>query len=390
MTIKLSKPILNIREKLSELDRPVGTHGSQLMRSNDAAESFDLIGAGRKNIIINGSMKVAQRSTSEAITGYGYHTVDRFHTVANSSMSYAVTMSQESDNPDGLGKSVKLLTTTAKTPSGSENYILRYKGEEQDITGAAFGTSKSKPVTVSFSVKSNKPGIYGFQMYLGNFNPSMTVAYTIDNKDTWERKTITLPPFTTSYTHNSDDSVGFTLDWNLSSGPDDILTPFAWQTSSTAARGVTGQVNMLDTVNNYFQLTNVQLEIGPVATPFEHITYGEEVALCYRYFRRFDSTGGGDVYTGYGVGVPNAGNRMLWTNAFDVPMRTEPTISGASVRLYDGTNNLAVTSFATNRSSKSAFWVEPTGDSSPLVVGRGCVIGNNNSSSGYVEFNAEL
>ena len=262
MTVNVSKPAFNVRAKLSELDKPVGVKGSDLMRSDTVQDARDSVSAGRKNLIINGSMKVSQRATSKDITGHGYHTVDRFHAVANSSMTYAVTMSQQSDNPDGLGKSVKLLTTTAKTPSGSENYILRYKGEEQDITAAGFGTSKSKPVTVSFSVKSNKTGIYGFQMYLGAFNPNMTVAYTINSKDTWERKTITLPPYTTSYTHNSDDSVGFTLDWNLSSGPDDILAPFAWYTGATSARGVTGQVNMLDTVNNYFQLTNVQLEIG--------------------------------------------------------------------------------------------------------------------------------
>ena len=305
MTVRVSKPVFNVREKLSELDIPVGSHGTQLMKSADAAESFDLVGAGRKNRIINGSMKVAQRSTSVAVTGYGYHTLDRFHTVANSSMTYAVTMSQQSDNPDGMGKSVKLLTTTAKTPSGSENYILRYKGEEQDITAAGYGTSKSKSVTVSFSVKSNKTGTYGFQMYLGGFNPSTTFAYTINKKDTWERKTITIPSYTTSYSHGADNGVGFTLDWNLSSGPDDILAPFAWQSATTAARGVTGQVNMLDTVNNYFQLTNVQLEIGPVATSFEHRSYAEELALCKRYYERYTASGGN---TGRGPQVGSYNN----------------------------------------------------------------------------------
>ena len=52
MTVNVSKPAFNIREKLSELDRPVGNHGTQLMQSTDAAESFDLVRAGRKNMII--------------------------------------------------------------------------------------------------------------------------------------------------------------------------------------------------------------------------------------------------------------------------------------------------------------------------------------------------
>ena len=246
-------------------------------------------GLSHRNLIINGGMKVCQHSNSksEAITGSGYHTVDRFKTVANSSMTYAVTMSQENDNPDGLGKSVKLLTTTAKTPSGSENYILRYTGEEQDITGAGLGTSSCKQLTISFSVKTNKTGTHGFQIYLGNNQPNMTVAYTVSSANTWERKTITFPTYTSSYSHNSDNAKGFMIDWNLASGPDDIMAPYNWATGSTAARGVTGQVNMLDTVGNYFQLTNVQLEIGDTATSFEHRSIGEELYRCQRYYFKF-------------------------------------------------------------------------------------------------------
>ena len=263
-------------------------------------------GLSHRNLIINGGMKVAQRSTSKAITGYGYHTVDRFHTVANSSMTYAVTMSQENDNPDGLGKSVKLLTTTAKTPSGSENYILRYIGEEQDISGAGLGTSSCKQLTVSFSVKTNKTGTHGFQIYLYGNQPNMTVAYTVSSANTWERKTITLPTYTTSYTHGADNAQGFMIDWNLSSGPDDIMAPYNWATGSTAARGVTGQVNMLDTVGNYFQLTNVQLEIGDTATTFEHRSYDEELKRCKRYALVFGSNqaiGTGSAYNSTNINI---------------------------------------------------------------------------------------
>ena len=81
---------------------------------------------------------------------------------------------------------------------------------------------------------------------------------------------------------------------------------------------------------------------------------------------------------------------MLWTRAFDVPMRNKPTISGANLRIYDGQNNSAITALNTNRSSKSAFWIEPTTGDSNLVRGRGCLIGNNNNSSGYIEFSAEI
>ena len=393
MTVNVSKPAFNVRAKLSELDKPVGVKGSDLMRSDTVQDARDSVSAGRKNLIINGSMKVSQRATSKDITGHGYHTVDRFHAVANSSMTYAVTMSQQSDNPDGLGKSVKLLTTTAKTPSGSENYILRYKGEEQDITAAGFGTSKSKPVTVSFSVKSNKTGIYGFQMYLGNFNPNMTVAYTINSKDTWERKTITLPPYTTSYTHNSDDSVGFTLDWNLSSGPDDILAPFAWQSAATSARGVTGQVNMLDTVNNYFQLTNVQLEIGENATEFETRPYAEELALCQRYYHIWlDADSNGSNQQAIPACVAYNTTSLIWGFCqHPVTMRTYPTLnkvegSGYYNVFYNNTN-ADVDAMVLSRNSPHVSEVYFTGAS--ITQGVSCWIRANHATA-YIGFTAEL
>ena len=311
-------------------------------------------GLSHRNLIINGGMKVAQRSTSKAITGYGYHTVDRFHTVANSSMTYAVTMSQENDNPDGNGKSVKLLTTTAKTPSGSENYILRYKGEEQDISGAGLGTSSCKQLTISFSVKTNKTGTHGFQIYLYGNQPNMTVAYTVSSANTWERKTITLPTYTTSYTHGADNAQGFMIDWNLSSGPDDIMAPYNWATGSSAARGVTGQVNMLDTVGNYFQLTNVQLEIGDTATSFEHRSYQDELAHCQRYFYKISAAASGTGSHKHIGTMQYYGGQYPYGKMLDlpVPMRTIPTGSfTGDIRAWtaSGSNNGSFTTINFDR-----------------------------------------
>ena len=282
-----------------------------------------------RNIIINGGMKVAQRGISTSITGYGYHTVDRFHTVANSSMTYDVTMSQEEDNPDGVGKCVKLLTNATKTPSGSENYILRYKGEHQDIARVGFGTAQSKTLTVSFSVKSNKTGTFGFQFYLKNFNPSMTVAYTISSANTWERKSINIPAYTTAYSPNADHNNGFDIDWNLASGPDDIMAPFAWQTASTAARGVTGQVNMLDAVGNYFCLTNVQVELGDVATPFEQRLYTEELARCQRYFYRMQNGSSSSYWVGQTSSYGSNNNIMVIH--LPVCMRDNPSVATSAL-----------------------------------------------------------
>ena len=353
-------------------------------------------GLSHRNIIINGSMKVAQRSTSKAITGYGYHTVDRFHTVANSSMTYAVTMSQENDNPDGNGKSVKLLTTTAKTPSGSENYILRYIGEEQDISGAGLGTSSCKQLTISFSVKTNKTGTHGFQIYLYGNTPNMTVAYTVSSANTWERKTITLPTYTTSYTLGADNAKGFMIDWNLSSGPDDIMAPFNWSTGSGAARGVTGQVNMLDTVGNYFQLTNVQLEIGDTATSFEHRSIADELRRCERYFqcmKGYNLTTTGDNEALYGIAFAYTSSRTLWSFQFKTEMRTNPTVAMNDLSKLQGLGvsggwNAASSFVNTIKFSKFGGRVDLNWSGTPFTAGH--AVEMRITESGLLSFSAEL
>ena len=348
-------------------------------------------GLSHRNIIVNGGMKVAQRSASEAITGVGYHTVDRFKTVANSSMSYAVTMSQENDNPDGNGKSVKLLTTTASTPTGSENYCLRYTGEEQDISGAGLGTSSCKQLTISFSVKTNKTGTHGFQIYIGNNQPNMTVAYTVSSANTWERKTITFPTYTSSYSHLSDNAKGFMIDWNLASGPSDIMAPYNWATGSTAARGVTGQVNMLDTVGNYFQLTNVQLEIGDTATTFEHRSYADELQRCGRYYQRISGNNGTAIAMAFNYNT----SLVDWVAQYPMgAMRSIPAldqVNGSDYFQYQGggqsTNHLdGAFVIEQGTTTQANIYFDP--DNSLTAGGIGYILTDNGSA--YLAFTAEL
>ena len=249
------------------------------------------IGGGHlsnRNIIINGAMTVSQRATSASFTsGAGtYTTLDRFKAVGNSSMTVNTTISQTADSPDGLGYCYKVLVNASQTPTGSENFTCRYTGEEQDMKRFGYGTSACKQATLSFSVKSNKTGLYSVQVYIGNNRPNIIKTYTINSANTWERKTITLPTYTTSFTHNADNNRGLMIDWHLADGPDDITSDTGWVTSTTLARAATGQVNLLDATNNYWQMTNVQFEVGDTATSFEHRSFEEELSRCQRYYER--------------------------------------------------------------------------------------------------------
>ena len=297
------------------------------------------IGGGHlsnRNIIINGAMTVSQRATSASFTGGGnvYPALDRFKAIANSSMTVNTTISQTADSPDGLGYCLKVLVNASQTPTGSENFMIRYIGEEQDIKRFGYGTSACKQATISFSVKSNKTGLYSLQVYLGNNTPNIIVTYTINSENTWERKTITLPTYTTSYSHNADNNKGFAMDFHLSDGPDDIVSTTGWSTGSTLAKAATGQVNLLDATNNYWQMTNLQFEVGDTATSFEHRIFADELHRCKRYYQKIvDGSDDADEV----LGVAHAWNSVQAEVSlrWDVEMRATPTLKqGVGTNYY--------------------------------------------------------
>ena len=163
MTVRVNKPSFNIREKLSELGRKFGLKGSELAAAETVQEARDLVSAGRKNIVINGDMRVSQRATSATGVGaaFSYYTLDRYQ-FRSSGHGGRYTMSQSTDNPgEGFSKSLKFEVTTADTSVAAAEYSgfsTRFEG--QDVQQFSFGTSKAKPLTLSFWVKSSVTGTY--------------------------------------------------------------------------------------------------------------------------------------------------------------------------------------------------------------------------------------
>ena len=195
------------------------------------------------------------------------------------------------------------------------------------------------------------------QLYLAGFSITLLTTYTISAQNTWEKKTISIPAYTTSYTHPADTAAGLTFDWNLSSGPDDIISPHSWQTVTPAARAATGQVNILDTVNNYWQLANVQYEVGEVSTPFEYLSYADELARCQRYFQFVEyahaiarsSTNTGSVSARFSCEMragPTIGTMNLSTKATNVGLNLQ---GDGSVNTTQSSGNQG-TSYSSQRS----------------------------------------
>ena len=119
MVVRVAKPAFNLRDKLSELDKPVGLKGSELMRSDTVQDARDLVSVGRKNMIINGSMAVAQRGSSvsaQSFTTPGYPVCDRWQFRAENTDHADYDISNPTDAPDGIcTKSLKVDVNIAET-----------------------------------------------------------------------------------------------------------------------------------------------------------------------------------------------------------------------------------------------------------------------------------
>ena len=240
--------------------------------------------SGRRNLIINGAMGVHQRGGTISITNSAVYTLDRYKTSIGSSFSVDVDISQSSEAPDGFVNSLKIDVQATATPSGSENFGFEQQIESQNTTHLNYGSSSGKYVVLSFWVRSNKTGTYGLQLLHQGKTRNFTSSYTINSADTWEKKTIVINPDTTGSAFDDDNQAGLRVIWHLSTGPDDLISGNRDWTDDGSFRSVTGQVNLLDSASNEFYITGVQLEVGTVATEFEHRSYGEELALCQRYF----------------------------------------------------------------------------------------------------------
>ena len=348
MTVNVTKPALNIREKLAELDKPSGIAGEAMLRADSVQEQRNLIGAGRKNLIINGAMQVAQRGTS--VTGIngaiGFYTCDRVKLYsANGGPTYTAT--QDTSAPEGFVNSFKVQCTTADTSLTADHYSIIRTGliERSDMVQSSFGTSSAKSLTYSFWVKSNKTGDQLVMFVDMENQKEIGQVFTISTADTWEKKVITVVGNTGSSFSNSS-GLGLTVDFYLAVGTNRSggSTPTSWGDRGTTNAGST-TLNIADSTANYFQVTGVQLELGSVATDFEHRSYGEELSLCQRYY---------EVCYAWQQGMATGASQYVAAASvlYAVPKRALPTLSvtdggfGSSVKItVSGERNSSTSGF---------------------------------------------
>jgi hypothetical protein len=287
-----------------------------------------------RNLIINGAMQVAQRATQvTGVTTTGYYTCDRWRMTLGSLGAW--TIDQSTDAPNGFSNSFKVTCTTADaSPAANDFCTLYHFIEAQNLQHLGFGTTDAKSMTLSFWVKSNKTGSASFAIFQqDNSNKMISKSYTINSADTWEYKTISIPADTAGVINN-DNGSGFQIEWWLNSGTN-------WSSGSLQSTWSTyGQVNRNPSnlgvggaVNDYLAITGVQLEVGDVATPFEHESYGDTLAKCQRYYQK----------AVFGADFEGA-NSTFYAGAYALPvsMRATPTLSNVVYPVHISNINTSI------------------------------------------------
>jgi hypothetical protein len=287
---------------------------------------------GRRNLIINGAMQVAQRGTSAITSTAGVASrlwrADRFSISTSSGSTGVASAEVSTDFPDGFSSSLKFTVNTAQPFSGSGvAWQLIQQIEGSNFIAPAWGTSSAKNLTLSFWVKSSVTGTYTISLHNDGYTRNYLATYTINSANTWEYKTVTVPG-DTSGTWLTTNGIGCGLRFNL--GSTDNLTGAAGAWGSSLLLQATGSVDWGSTSGATFYITGIQLEVGTVATPFEHRSYGEELALCQRYYARIDKNSANTNYIASGSWYNSASAFYAWQ--LTPNMRATPTFvtSGSS------------------------------------------------------------
>ena len=249
----------------------------------------DQRGVNFRNLIINGDMSIAQRSTSESsYTSDTYSTVDRMKTRVSGLGTWTISQSTDVPSAQGFAKSLKWDCTTADaSPAAGDYLILEHKIEGQNLQYLKYGTSSAQSMILSFWVKSNKTGTGQVNLRDYDSDKLLGGTYTISSANSWEKKTITYIG-NTSDTLDNDNAVSLALEFWLDSGSTYTggTAPTSWETRDQSDRNASGTLSLGDSTSNEWYITGVQLEAGQVASDFEFLPHDVNLLRCQRYFEK--------------------------------------------------------------------------------------------------------
>ena len=277
-----------------------------------------------KNLIHNGEMAVSQRPLP--ITGLGAsssYTFDRWKYENSGSPTGRHTISRGTGILNAAS-SLRIDVTTADSSLASNAlYQMTQKIEAQNLHFLEFGSATAKAFTISFTMKSNFDGAFTLHLIAPDGSRNYATPINLVGDESQETFEITIPG-DTSGAFTFDNGVGLDTMITLSAGSGFAGgTQNAWAASNNNMYGASNSGNFFSSTDNYVEFSLFQLEVGSVATDFEHEPVSVTMAKCQRYFIRITGEEDNDSVAFYGSTDTDRGTSFFHT----VPMRASPTAS---------------------------------------------------------------
>jgi len=369
--------------------------------ASDGTCTANLTNRTNKNLLINGSMIVAQRSQSATASSSGYPACDRWR-VGVGGLDEAVTVAQSaltsSDTPysSGFRYATKITNGNQTSGLGANDFVSfaqRLEGQDIHYSGWNF-TSTSSKITVSFWIKSSVAQTFYSRFRIVEASANKEYVFAVAATTSWQKITKTISGHT-GLNPKSNNDLGFFWDIILAYGSayTGSMTLEQWNTVNTSAYVPDMASTWYTTDNATFEITGVQLEVSDHATDFEHKSYAQELLLCQRYYRVIkdgsEDNGGYIGYMSYNYDV----NSVVTQINFIPEMRAAPTADSTSgtnyYRFYRNSGYVDINSMSTLNGLGRKGGAFNNADSGNGTAGQsgGIVLNNNNAK---IAFSAEL
>ena len=375
----------------------VGANGTIPMADSSATEGLRYVShrAGFKNLLHNGCGEVAQRGTSQTgITTDGRYTADRWYTRVVTAGTWTMTVEDSTVFPNAPSrKSIKMLCTAADAALAAGDEVRLWQIiEGNELQRVMKGKAGAQTLTLSFWALSNISGTFCCTAYDNNNNRLWSNSYALV-ANTPTKVALTIPADATGqFTADSNGSLYINFWLAAGSNATSGTLQTSWGTLVSANQAV-GQTNLAAAVNNYFQMTAVQLEVGSVATEYDVRPYAEELRLCQRYYQRL----GGASHSTWGHGYASATTTVEIYIPLCVPLRTSPSGiswgSGVNMRLSDGPNaHTSISAIGVNaaRTRPELICVDVTHGFATLVQFRPYAWQSNADATNFIAFSVDL
>lgn len=283
-----------------------------------------------RNLVINGSFQVAQRSTSR-VYGQSYNALDRWATGQFQHAGHEQVSVSDSTVP--TGKAIRVTSSSTAESTNGTRMALGQMIESVNCVHLA-----GKKVTLSFYIRFSNAtfsGFGGFQYWLSEFDTTADQSYGATGATRSNVTTLTNGSLPTTWTK-------YTKTITCGSAMKNLAPRFLFS-------------DLANTTNNsdlWYEVTAVQVEEGEQATPFEHRSFSDELAKCHRYFAK---VGGSRVPGGGG-----SATQVTLSLSAPAEMRTTPNVKDITVNSmvrYDGSGagNMANANAAVGTSSGNMY-----------------------------------